>query len=268
MKITKNQVEEALSSLEKALAEGDIVKASEDDLDQPEGGELDPAQGGEKLSDAAKAKKAKKAMSKGELKIEHESDDEDEEDEEEDEGEEMEKKYKSKAKKSFYEDMPEEIQTKIDVSEFLKSLVSHTGETIDSLSNAVAKSDKRNENRYSELVEAVEDVQKSQAKIGIVLKAICERIGVIESAPARAAKSEMVAKSGADRQFSSALAEESQEKVFKSLSENPSIAKSQMANALCELVRKGEASDMDVIGFESGGYIRPELVSKLKQVLN
>lgn len=272
MKISKEQVEDALSSLEKALADGDIEKASEDDLDQPEGGEMESGHMKGKMSDMApapdKSKKAKKSLSKGDLKIEHEGDD-DEEMEEEGEDMEMEKKYKSKAKKSFSEDMPEEIQTKIDVSEFLKSLVSHTGETIDSLRDAVAKSDKHHDARYADLTEAVEDIQKSQAKIGVVLKAICERIGVIEATPARAPKSETVAKSEkVDREFNSGLAEEGQEKMFKSLSENPAIAKSQMATAICELVKKGDATDMDVIGFESGGYIRPELVSKLKQVLN
>ena len=45
-------------------------------------------------------------------------------------------------------------------------------------------------------------------------------------------------------------------------------AKSQIANAMCDLVRKGEANDLDVIGFESGGYIRPEIVTKLKTALN
>jgi hypothetical protein len=254
MNVSKEHVETALASLETVLS-----KASEQDLDQPEGADLgNPAK--EKMSEAAKSKKA----IKGELKIEHESDEE--EDEDEDEGE-----IEKKAKKSFAEDMPEEIQTKIDVSEFLKSLVDHTGDSIDALKEHIAKSEAAHETRYTELAETMDDVVKAQAKIGIVLKAICQQIGVIGAAPARTQKSETsIAKSQAEseRKFSSGLETEGTEKVFKSLSENPNVAKSQIANALCEMVRKGEATDLDVIGFESGGYISPELVSKLKTSLN
>jgi hypothetical protein len=205
------------------------------------------------MSSAAKAKK---------------SDDGDEDDEGED-MEYMKKKAYMKAKKSFDEEMPEEIQTKIDVSEFLKSLVNHTGATIDALREYVAKSDVASGARYDDLALAVEDIQKSQAKVGIVLKAICEQIGVIKAAPARTAKADTIEKGDAApaRTFNSGLEGEKDEKVFKGLSENPQIAKSQISGVLCDLVKKGEASDLDVIGFESGGYIRPELVSKLKQVL-
>lgn len=267
-KVSQEQVEKALASLEAQLTDEDVVKASEDDLDQPEGADMgNPAK--DKMSDAAKAKKAKKSLGKGDLKIEHEDDDgEDEEDMEVEK-----KKAYQKAKKSFSDEMPEEVQTKIDVSEFLKSLVDHTGNTIETLRVAVVKGEQHNDARYGQLAEAVEDIQKSQAKIGVVLKAICERIGVISAAPARPAKADSVAKSEgaaapATRKFDSGLEQEGQEKVFKSLSDNPQVAKSQMSNALCDLVKKGEATDLDVIGFESGGYIRPELVGKLKQVLN
>jgi len=56
--------------------------------------------------------------------------------------------------------------------------------------------------------------------------------------------------------------------MFKSLSPNPIIAKSQISTALCDLVKKGEASDMDVIGFEGNGHISMEVATKLKQILN
>jgi hypothetical protein len=264
MKVTKDQVEKALASLEETLGgdgEDQVSKASEQDLDQPEGADMgNPAK--DKMSDTAKGKKK---VAKAEASEEDGDGDEDD----------MEMAAKAKkAKKSFSEELPEEIQTKIDVSEFLKSLVDHTGEVIDGLRTHVAKSDLGHEARYGELSEAVEDIQKSQAKIGVVLKAICQRIGIIENAPARPAKAatETVAKSaaGSDRKFASGLEgdEGKEEKTFKSLSENPMIAKSQLASALCDLVKKGEANDLDVIGFESGGYIRPELVTKLKQSLN
>src|SRR5688572_24560318 len=103
MKVTQDQVEKALESLEASLAGGDeesVIKASEDDLDQAEGADLgNPVK--EKMSDAAKS-----------AAPEAEADDDESEEETE---------------KSFADEMPEEIQTKIDVSEFLKSLVNHTG---------------------------------------------------------------------------------------------------------------------------------------------
>ncbi len=186
-----------------------------------------------------------------------------------DDGDDIEK-APAKTQKSFSQELPEEIQTKIDVSEFLKSLVDHTAERIDAQSEYIAKSDLAHEQRYNELTQICEDLQKSQAKIAIVLKAMCQQMGVIGVAPAREAKADTVAKSGAapERQFSSGLEAEGEKKVFKSLSENAQIAKSQISGALCDLVKKGEAQDLDVIGFESGGYIRPELVSKLQTVLN
>lgn len=265
MLITKEQVMKALDSLESQLGEPEaVVKSSDTDIDEPEGADLgNPAK--EKLSSMApkggKTKKSEKPAAPAE-----------EEDEEEEEGEKEKGEKKNPfAKKSFAEDLPEEIQTKIDVSEFLKSLVDHTGESIDELRSHLVKSDVETEARYGSLAESVVDLAKSQAKIGIVLKAICERIGVIENAPARAPKAETVAKSEGDkpaeRKFSSGL-EQNDERVFKSLSDNPIVAKSQIATALCDLVRKGEATDLDVIGFESSGHIAPELVGKLKTALN
>jgi hypothetical protein len=279
--ITVEKVNEALSALEKGLdLDDDFEKASEQDLDQPEGSDFEGKntnmKGKKKMSDDApgpdKSKKAAKSFSeeddlersfKKKTKKAIEADEQTEEEDEDTEEDDMEM-----SKKSFAEDLPEEIQTKIDVSDFLKSLVDHTGETIDSLRGYIAKSDVAQETRYDELNESVEDIQKSQAKIGVVLKAICERIGVIETSPA-APRANGIAKSEvATREFNDASQEGQPEKVFKSLSENPQIAKSQISESLCDLVRKGEATDLDVIGFESGGYIRPELVTKLKTVMN
>lgn len=276
--ITQEDVEKALNSLE-------VVKASEDDLDQPEGADLgNPAK--EKMSDAAKAKKAAcKKAEEGEQEEEQEESEEETEkakkakkampmpeakEEKKEEKEEKEEKSYKKAKKSFSEDLPEEVQTKIDVSEFLKSLVDHTSEAVDGLAKELATTNTATTGRLEALESGISEIQESQAKVGIVLKAICERIGVISKAPARTEKSETVAKSDAapaDREFASGLAE-TQEKVFKSLSDNPIVAKAQISEALCDLVKSGDATDLDVIGFESQSYIRPELVTKLKEKLN
>ena len=287
MNVTKEQVSNALDDLEKGLPfDDDISKASETDLDQAEGSDFDGKnknmKGKKKMSDDAPGpdkspKAAKKSFSdEGESDetttkgMKYKADDGGDMDYDEEEEDDMDKS--KKAKKSFADEMPDEIQTKIDVSEFLKSLVNHTAESVDALREYVAKSDIAHETRYGDMVEAIEDVQKSQAKIGVVLKAVCEKIGIIEKSPARQPKAETnISKSQvADRQFENPRAEGDepvQEKMFKSLSANPREAKLQMSNALCDLVKSGDASDLDVIGFESGGYIRPELVTKLQETL-
>lgn len=287
MKVKAEDVLKALDSLQ-AGYDDEVVKASEQDLDQPEGADLgNPAK--DKMSDEAKSKKG---MKKAEPKKEIDEEDEGEEDEgeelemskkshaesaemeeheseeheeEESEAEEKKEHKKMKAKKSFAE-LPEEVQTKIEVSDFLKSLVDHNVDGLTKLASYVAKSDSANETRFTELTEVVEGLAKSQAKIGIVLKAMCEKLNIIENSPAQVTKSDIVSKSQkAERSFNSGLETEAgEEPVFKSVSNDPIIAKSQISNALCELVIKGEATDMDVINFESAGFISPELVSKLK----
>ena len=321
MKVTKDQVEAALSSFEDVLS-----KASDTDIDQPEGDDLGEGESarGPKMSDnspkpgkAEKSMHAKKGAKIGGQKAPAGRDEE--EHEEQEHGEDMHDEQSRKAKKSYMDadhvdesethsdhkgspsgkpsdgtgggdheknerqgkvarvkkssyadELPEEVQTKIDVSEFLKSLVNHTGDCIDELTERVVKSESRIAKSHEDVLSAVEDLQKSQAKIGIVLKAICQRIGIIENAPARTAKSETtVAKSGrpAERQMASGLESEGAgEPIFKGLSQQPHVAKSQMSEALCQLVRKGEAQDLDVIGFETNGFVRPELMPKLKAI--
>lgn len=290
MRVKAEDVLKALDSLQAGF-DDEVVKASEQDLDQPEGSDLgNPAK--EKMSEAAKSK-MKKAAKKEKEESEEEGDEEMDEGEdmamskkshaedredEEHEGEaheaaesaEEEKKehakMKMKAKKSFANELPEEVQTKIEVSEFLKSLVDHNVDGLKKLADYVAKSDAAQEGRYEDLAGVVEGLAKSQAKIGIVLKAMCEKLNIIENSPANSVKSDMVAKSQkAERTFSSGLeSEKGEEPMFKSISNDPVLAKSQISNALCDLVMKGEATDMDVINFESAGFISPELVNKLK----
>ena len=250
--IKKEEVSKALDDLGQKLDEENISKASEQDLDQPEGADLGGGHMKDKMSDKApppdKSKKAKKSESA--------------EDEQEKEME---------TKKSYGEDLPEEITTKIEVSDFLRSLVDHTGEAVDNLRSMVLKSDEVHQDRYDTLCDAIEEVQKSQAKVGTVLKAICERIGVIENAPAHEPKSETTVKSDqpVERKFENPEDDgDKPEPMFKSLNANPLIAKAQVSDAICSLVKKGEAKDTDVITFETVGHIRPEVAAALKQVLN
>ena len=251
MGIKKEEIAKALGELEDAL---DVKKASDGDLDQPEGSDLNAGHADNKMSDAAgdKSKKAKK------------SDDGDEDDEKEDD-------MKKETTKSFADGLSEEVQTQIDVSDFLRSLVDSTGEAIDGLGERLVKSEDARIEQYEDLTEAVGGIQESQAKIGIVLKAICERIGVIEAAPANEPRAETdVVKSTepAERSFENGLDDDGEEPMFKSLSKNPLIAKSQVSSAICDLVRKGEAKDMDVINFETSGHIGPEVLNGLKTILN
>ncbi len=261
MKVGRNKVLAALDELEKSLeGETGLSKASGEGLDQPEGDPIDPVQKKNKMSDAAPGPDAKKSY----------GEDEDEEDGES--GEEMQMSKKSKkAKKSFAEGMDNEVKAKIEVSEFLKSLVDHTGKSIDGLSAQISKS----MGGVAELAEQVAEIHKSQAKIGVVLKALCEETGVIQKSAANAPKAQTtapIAKSQvAERTFDNPRTETASnegEKMFKSLSSDPRIAKSQISDAMCDLVYKGEAKDTDVIGFETSGYISPAIASKLNETLN
>lgn len=252
--VTPEMVNKALASLDAQLGE-DVVKASESNLDQPEGADLgNPAK--DKLSDEAKGKSAEKSVKK------EEKEDGDEPDG--DEGESLEL-----SKKSFAAELPVEVQEQVDVSAFLKSLVEHTGATIDALGEAIVKSEVAHDARLAGLSEQIDGIQKSQAKIGLVLKALCEKAGILSSAPARAPKSDMVAKSTGvvDRNFAQEESNSGEEKMFKSLSNNPMEAKGQISNALIDLVKSNACTDMDLINFESTNYLRPEVVTLLQNKL-
>lgn len=182
----------------------------------------------------------------------------------------------------FNKSLPPAVETKVEVSDFLKSLVDHNAGCMDKLRDCVLKSEMAAEDRMEEVMEAVEEMQKSLGNVGIVLKAICERIGIVENAPANVAKSQTsadqsqpVAKSvtTTDRQFAdpnggSEAGQADEGGMFKSLVGKPaSIQKSSIAVAIMDLVKKGEAADTDVINFETYNYITPELDSKLRSVL-
>jgi hypothetical protein len=280
-KITKEDVKKALDTLGTGLDDGDgeepTVKASENDLDQPEGtdfqGKHTNLKGKKKMSDDAPGpdkSPTKKSDGGDEMDLNKAKE------LLEAEGFTVAKSEGEDGGTPFREQLPEEVQTKVDVSDFLRSLVDTTADSIDSMQATVRKSIEGNEENVDHLVEQVAEIQKSQGKIGVVLKAICERIGVIENAPAAPVKTDLVNKSGqpqqfADRQFEQGgqpTQPQGAEPIFKGLSQNPVIVKSQISSALCDLVKKGEATDMDVIGFESGHHIRPELVTKLQQGMN
>jgi hypothetical protein len=177
---------------------------------------------------------------------------------------------KSEAPSDFGAGLPGEIETKVDVSSFLKSLVDHSAHSHDQLRDFVVKSDMANDARFSDVNEAIADISKSQANIGIVLKAICERIGVMENQPgvAKSQTAAVIAKSEpVERTFAGANPDQPAEpegRIAKALHGKPAnVAKSMVSDQLCELVRKGEASDLDVINFETYNHISPELETKL-----
>ena len=55
--------------------------------------------------------------------------------------------------------------------------------------------------------------------------------------------------------------------LLPGLSDNPLIAKAQVTEILSEMVMKGEAKDLDVIGYETGGFISPEIAPKVMNKL-
>jgi hypothetical protein len=249
MNITDTKIDNALESLEN-LAKGD--QGANPPLNSAEGDDLGVKRG-KPMSDAAKEGKANHGKS-----------------DYSDKG-----KEKKMTKKSFKEELPDEITEQIDVSDFLKSLVDYTGEKMDELNTQVAKSELAQSQTQDDITSKLETIEKSQAMIGIVLKSVCEKLGIIENAPAHAQKSETsINKSEvAERKFDSNAAEgnegvEEKAPLFKSLSKNPQIAKSQVSEAMCDLVKSGECADTDVINFEMTGFISPTIVSKLNEKLN
>lgn len=172
----------------------------------------------------------------------------------------------------FNKSLPPEVETKVEVSDFLKSLVDHNAGCMDNLRDAVVKGELAAEDRSEELVEAVEGLQKSMGDIGTVLKAICERIGVIENEPAGVVKSQTSVPT-ADRTFTdphagAEAATTDEGGMFKSLVGKPeTIQKSTIASAMMDLVKKGELEDTEVINFETYNYLTPEADSKLRAIL-
>lgn len=279
--ITKDSVVKALGALE----------AASPDLAKGDGGDLGDAQGaaggggdgslkapGTDMNDSAGNKKAKKSFGDGgdkappfkkKGKADDDGDDDDKGDDDDGDGD-------SDGMKSFGAGMPSEIKTKIDVSQFLRSLVDHNAATIESMRKAIVKSTAAQADRVEVLLDAVEGLQKSQANIGIVLRAMCERIGVIENQPG-VAKSQTaaapVAKSTTAqpvaREFVDNQEQQQEGAIYKSLAGKAApVQKAMISEAICQLVMKGEAKDTDVINFETYGYVPGELDAKLRSVLN
>lgn len=254
-KITSETIDKALNSLED-LAKGSEGKASDQGANPPlnsaEGSDLGVNRG-KPMSDEAKNGKPNHGKA------------------------DYNDKGKEKGmKKGFTEELPQDVQDTIDVSDFLKSLVDHTGAKMDELNEQVVKSELAQIQTNDDITNKLETIGKSQAAIGIILKSVCEKLGIIENSPAHTPKSETtIAKSSVtERNFDSNAGasveggDEGQAPLFKSLSKNPMVAKSQMSDAICDLVKSGDAKDTDVINFEMNGYIAPNLITKLSEKLN
>jgi hypothetical protein len=197
---------------------------------------------------------------------------------------------KSDPPPEFNQGLPSEIETKIDVSEFLKSLVDHTATQVNGLREFVVKSDQAADARTDDIVDEIADVKKSLQNIGIVLKAVCERIGIVENKPATVAKSDTAAQGKpTERQFENTVKSGSEAPVdgdggdgggtghqnqnatgfYKSLAgKSPMEMKKCISTALCDLVKKGELAETEVINFETYSHISPEADVKLRSMLN
>lgn len=234
--ITKDDVSKALAKLDLS-AEEELAKGDQEDL-EPENGAADEA---------------------GSLKSE---------------GENMNDKHDNKkgkgkiAEKSFHDDMPAEVEAKVEVSTFLKSLVDYTGSQIDDLRDALVKGDAAQDARFEDIMESVDGLQKSMGNIGIVLKAVCEKIGILESRPAAPKAVTSVAQT-VEKSFVGMEADASADDgVYKSLSgKAPIEIRKSISDAMIDLVKKGEMSDTDLINFETFGYVTPEADKKLRTIL-
>ena len=232
------------------LTKDDVKKALreiDDGLDKSEGADLNSANGA--------------ATEEGSLK----SVGEDMNDKENKKGE---VKTKKSMPEDFFEQLPEEVETKVEVSSFLKSLVDHTADRVDGLKEFVVKSDEASEVRAEEIQEGVQDLQKSLQNIAIVLKAVCERIGILENEPE--AQKSVTNEGDGERTFQkSGAEEEGSDAVYKSLNgKAPEVQKSMISSAMIDLVQKGKLSDLDVVNFETYGQVSPEADVLLRGVLN
>lgn len=260
----EQEVSKALAALEEVLE-----KASEEDLTNPEGSDLDAGtHAGEKLSEvpnedegaSGAAKKTPKSVKKGEKAAEEE---EDEENEKPDKDEEK--------MKSLNADT--EIKQAIEVSDFLKSLHGSLNDTLESMQDVIKSSGAMHATQIKSLEERIDDIQMNQAKLGVVLKAMCEHMGMLGNQAAREAKS--VAKSGgaagqpAERKFvdPAQVLEEAANKsaMFPGMSANPIVAKSQLLDAAMELAKSGKIGEVDVINLEANGHMRPEVATLIQK---
>lgn len=239
--ITKDDVSKALSKLDLSKS-GEVSKSG--DLGPTEGaaeekGDLEAP--GESMAHEAGESKAKEASEK-------KKGDDDE------------------SKKSFYDDMPSEVEAKVEVSTFLKSLVDHTAGQINGLRDFVVKSDKAQDARYEDLMDSINGLAKSMGNVGIVLKAVCERIGVIENEPMQP---KAVIKSAViEKTFVAMEGAPEGEGLYKSLgNKSPMEVRKGISDAMMELVKKGEMKDTDLINFETFGYVTPEADKLLRTIL-
>ena len=301
MGITPEQVEKAFEGLEANLPKEEdegTNKSSENDIDNAEGGDLGWRENANpKMSDEAnkdggsnkqtedgersppKSDKKSPKAAKGETGMDelvfkakcpkcdgHESDKEG-----------MDIHMKSCTGKSMTEwgdRQDEELQAKIEVSAFLKSITDNIGGCMGSMKDAVENISKSYDERTSTLEEQISDVQQSQAKLGIVLKAICETLNIVSNSPAGNQKADTEITKGEEthneRNFETgAKNDESLEvqKAFPGLSDNPVLAKAQITDAMVDMVMKGDLSDTAVVAFETGGFIEPEVASKIQKAL-
>lgn len=264
MSVTKEDVQKALHKIGDDLPEENGSSTENDDV-QKAGGSV-AATGSEVPSKDLNTSNGA-ADKEGSLKVPQ--------------GENMNDKYGNKKEKGtkkslpeFEDDLPPEVETKVEVSEFLKSLVDHTANQVNGLRDFVVKSDEASEARTDDLIDMIEDVQKSQANIGIVLKAVCEKIGIIENEP-EVRKSATSAAAPVERTFENPV-QASQEagkaqgnNFYKSLEgKSPLDVKKSMSAGMIELVKKGELDQTDVINFETYGYVSPEADAKLRPMFS
>lgn len=264
MALNREEVAKALEALEGEQTQPTETEAVEKGFSKPEGAQSEmKAESGKPMSDEAEAsqdeegKKGKKTKKSEEpvvvkaKKEEAEEEEEEEEDEEEEDGEESEKSLPA-----FTEGLPEEVEAKIDVSDFLKSLTLHVGDCIDTLSDYVKKSEKSSEGRMETIEKSLEQVAENFKNVGIVLKGIVDAIGLVENSAVRAPKS-VITKSDVAERFDS-------NEIMSGISQDPTIAKGQISGRLLDLAKAGKVRDLDIINFEQTGYLAPETLAQLK----
>jgi len=251
-------------------------KAKDEDEDEEELTAEDVVDEGKMLT-SARNEDEETEENEEEIEEEDEEDEEDEdeeedeeeieksEDEEESEEEEMEKKsLKKSISKKF--NSKGEISEAMEVSDFLAAVVEATSE---SLGDMAIKLEKSLQNNYStvsvlaksftSIVKSQKGILKQQESLGKLLKSISkkmddlnERVEEIEQQPTMRKSIPNV--NIVNRNFQ------------KSLGEEQPLSKSQILQSLMSMYEQGDSgvTTSDIITFESGAPLRPELLAKVR----
>lgn len=223
-------------------------KKDKDEKNEEEGEDMEKSEtASEGNTEASKTDDAEDASSE-----DSESEDEEPTDEDAEEASESDDDEDNELDKSFTDEADEDevIRKSVEVSDFLESLVNQIGESIDPLTKALIKSQANQEQRYA-------DIAKMVGNLSTVVKGLAQELGAIKNSPVRMKKSVTKEVSAPEKTF------EPEDTANKDGGKE--LSKSQVADGMFELMKKGEVDPLEISKFEVTGEIRPAILEKIKK---